>query len=44
MSSQSAAMAKGVPLSDILARSRDSTFKRFYYCPSTTDEFAKLLS
>ena len=41
--STSAAMAKGVRLSDILAMadwSRDSTFKRFYYLPSTTDEYA----
>jgi len=41
--STSAAMDKGVPLSDILSTadwSRDTTFKRFYYRPSMDDTFA----
>jgi len=41
--STSAAMDRGVPLSDILSTadwSRDTTFKRFYYHPSTDDGFA----
>ena len=46
--STSAAVAKGIHVADILAVadwSRDSTFKRFYYRPSSEDDYAqKVLS
>jgi len=44
--STSAAVAKGVHLADILSMadwSRDSTFKKFYYRPSSADIYAKKL-